>query len=206
MTAGAVARRPRRSAAETQAEILAKAEELFRTAGYAKTSIADIAAALGMSPANIFKHFASKMALAEAISTIHVGLIEQALAAIPASLAADERLRRFAESMLASHLRNMEGNPYVFELVILTMELQTEGIRAFHAWLNGALLAIVEAGVAEGVFVVDDPETTARVLLTCLEGATHPLLIRHLDRAVLAERLDEMIRFLIASLQGSLAK
>src|SRR5690606_19069878 len=111
----APARRPRRSAAETQAEILARAEELFRSAGYAKTSIADIATSLGMSPANVFKHFPSKMALADAISAIHLGQIEQALTVIPAALPPADRLRRFGETLLAAHLHNMEGNPYVFD-------------------------------------------------------------------------------------------
>lgn len=200
------ARRRRRSAAETQAEILTKAEELFRSAGYAKTSIADIAASLGMSPANVFKHFPSKMALGDAIGAIHLGLIEQALTAIPSSLPPAERLRRFGETLLAGHLRNMEGNPYVFDLVVQGLETEAEEIRAFHVWLNGAVRSIVEAGMADGSFAVADAETTARVVLNCLEGVTHPLLLRQLDQPALAQRLAEMLDFLIAALRKPLDK
>jgi len=62
-----VKRRPRRSAEETRRDILAKAEELFRERGFNAVAIADIAAALGMSPANVFKNFNSKNALVDAI-------------------------------------------------------------------------------------------------------------------------------------------
>ena len=63
-----MARRPRRKAEETRADILSMAEMLFRQRGYVAVSIADIATALGMSPANIFKHFHSKTALVDAIA------------------------------------------------------------------------------------------------------------------------------------------
>jgi DNA-binding NarL/FixJ family response regulator len=42
------------------------AERLFRQFGYQKTTVADIAAALGMSPANIYRFFASKAAIKDA--------------------------------------------------------------------------------------------------------------------------------------------
>jgi AcrR family transcriptional regulator len=40
---------------ETRERILIKADELFRQFGFPKTTVADIAAELGMSPANIYK-------------------------------------------------------------------------------------------------------------------------------------------------------
>src|SRR3954447_12702411 len=55
------------SADETKAAILDAAEELFRRVGYAKTAVADIAAVLHMSPANIYRFFPSKSAINNAI-------------------------------------------------------------------------------------------------------------------------------------------
>ncbi len=202
-----MARRPRRPGAETKAEILAKAQDLFRTAGYAKTSIADIAVALDMSPANVFKHFSSKAALAEAISAIHLALIRDALAAIPADLAPPDRLRRFAEVLLECHLANSEGNPHIFEIVIHAMTTQPQSVRDFDAALQEGLLAILTAGQANGAFARSgDPVVLVDVLLDCIAGVSHPLLIQHAERAVLFARLDRMIDFLIASLHSGLAK
>jgi TetR/AcrR family transcriptional repressor of the ameABC operon len=139
--------------------------------------------------------------LAEAITVLHLDLIRAGIEAIPASAPAPKRLRLFAETLLASHLSNMEGSPYVFDLIVLSMESETEGTHAFHAWLVGALRAIVEAGMAEGCFAAGDPDRIARVLLVCIEGATHPLLIAHRDREGLSGRLGEVMAFLTASLR-----
>ena len=72
-----VRRRPRRSAEETRRDILAKAEELFRERGFNAVAIADIAAALGMSPANVFKNFSSKNALVDALGFEQIGAFER---------------------------------------------------------------------------------------------------------------------------------
>src|ERR1700751_4766075 len=55
---------------ETRERILAKADELFRQFGFVKTTVADIAAELGMSPANIYKFFSSKEALFDCLVLI----------------------------------------------------------------------------------------------------------------------------------------
>src|SRR5918994_4094108 len=52
---------------EAHARILGVAEEHFRRIGYHKTSVADIASELGMSPANVYRFFPSKSAINESI-------------------------------------------------------------------------------------------------------------------------------------------
>ncbi len=52
---------------DTRARIIETAETLFRRLGYAKTAVADIAAELKMSPANVYRFFSSKNAIIEAI-------------------------------------------------------------------------------------------------------------------------------------------
>ena len=52
---------------EARRRILEAAEEQFRRVGYHRTSVADIAAQLGMSPANIYRFFPSRDAINESI-------------------------------------------------------------------------------------------------------------------------------------------
>ena len=54
----------------TRAAIVEAAERLFRTLGYQKTTVADIARALRMSPANVYRFFPSKAAINEAIGLV----------------------------------------------------------------------------------------------------------------------------------------
>ena len=57
---------PKNRAEATRARIEETAERLFRTMGYQKTAVADIARELGMSPANVYRFFPSKSAINEA--------------------------------------------------------------------------------------------------------------------------------------------
>ena len=52
---------------ETRKRILAEAERLFRLYGYTKTTVADIAEACRMSSANVYRFFASKSDINNAI-------------------------------------------------------------------------------------------------------------------------------------------
>jgi TetR/AcrR family transcriptional repressor of the ameABC operon len=201
-----LARRPRRSSAETRAEILATAENLFRSAGYEKTSVHDIAATIGMSPANVFKHFPSKMVLVEAIGEAHLGHIAAALEAIPADLAPPLRLRRFAGVVLEGHLDNMENNPHVFDIVAAMIAMRSAVGRNFDAVLRRHVEAIICSGNDTGDFSVPDPAATAVAVLDCLAGTSHPLLINPEARAELSVRMAHSLDLVIAALRGGLEK
>ena len=59
MTASALAP----SETSTRDRIVETAERFFREIGYQKTTVADIAKALRMSPANVYRFFESKKAI-----------------------------------------------------------------------------------------------------------------------------------------------
>ena len=69
------------AAQATRAAIMDTADRLFRTLGYQKTTVADIARELRMSPANVYRFFPSKSAITEAIAE---RLLEQVIAAVRA--------------------------------------------------------------------------------------------------------------------------
>src|SRR5712675_2434481 len=64
---------------DTRERILVVAERLFRQIGYQKTTVADIARELRMSPANIYRFFPSKAAICEAIAE---RVLDQIVAAV----------------------------------------------------------------------------------------------------------------------------
>ena len=69
------------AAEATRCRVVETAERLFRQFGYLKTTVGDIAAELGMSPANIYRFFASKAAITEAVLQKVTGeVIEEARA------------------------------------------------------------------------------------------------------------------------------
>src|ERR1700758_3750343 len=63
---------------DTRERILVTAERLFRQIGYQKTTVADIAKALRMSPANVYRFFDSKKAIHESVARVLMGEVEGA--------------------------------------------------------------------------------------------------------------------------------
>ena len=63
---------------DTRERILVVAERLFREIGYQKTTVADIAKVLRMSPANVYRFFDSKKAIHEGVARMLMGEVEEA--------------------------------------------------------------------------------------------------------------------------------
>src|ERR1700681_2089622 len=104
---------------DTRARIIETAEALFRRMGFAKTAVADIAAELGMSPANVYRFFASKAAIVEAICGRHLATIETEAWAIARSRApAAVRVERLFLEILAYFKRNLLTDDRVLEIVM----------------------------------------------------------------------------------------
>src|SRR5215213_8313971 len=72
----------RSSDAEIRHRIVETAERYFRQIGYQKTTVADIAKALRMSPANVYRFFDSKKAINEAVAERLMREVEGAIEAI----------------------------------------------------------------------------------------------------------------------------
>src|ERR1700677_105014 len=68
---------------DTRERILVEAERLFRELGYQKTTVGDIAKALRMSPANVYRFFDSKKAIHEGVARVLMGEVEVAAQATP---------------------------------------------------------------------------------------------------------------------------
>src|SRR3977135_4589599 len=63
---------------DTRERILVVADLLFREIGYQKTTVADIAKMLRMSPANVYRFFDSKKAINEGVARRLMGEVEDA--------------------------------------------------------------------------------------------------------------------------------
>src|SRR5437870_12366568 len=102
---------------DTRARIIETAETLFRRLGFAKTAVADIAAELGMSPANVYRFFPSKNAIVEAICQRCLSeLDEKAWAVARSRGSAGGRLERLFLEIMKYHLENLIVEKRVHEI------------------------------------------------------------------------------------------
>ncbi|MBY0337794.1 MAG: TetR family transcriptional regulator [Acetobacteraceae bacterium] len=178
--------------AATRARIADAAEELFRTLGYQKTAVADIARECGMSPANVYRFYASKSAINEAITQRLLGglsaLVEE-IAAGPGT--AEERLRA---TMVEMHRRDIAlffSEKRLHDMVTAAMTEHWGVIERFIERVLGAWADLLREGMERGEFARRDPEATALTLKHLTMLWTHPLLIADcLGRGVEPEELQ----------------
>lgn len=199
-------RRSRRPAAETRREILCVAETLFRDRGYQQVAMADIAAALGMSPANVFKHFHAKTALVDAIASAHIEKMMQKLATLELPLAPQAKLLRVAEELLSILLSDICNNRHLFEMIIFTADLELQAGDLYRSKISAILETIILQGVASGEFFVRDARHTASVVTTALEGVINPLSVAGAKPDVLYTKCRDVIELVNIALQNPLAK
>lgn len=187
---------------DTRARIVAQAEEFFRLYGYQKTTVADIAKALRMSPANIYRFFESKKAINEAVAEVLMGEVEAAAAEVVASHApAAERFRTFLTIVGELSASRYTVDRKMHEMVAVALEESWPIVEAHVTRLNQMLARIIADGVAAGDFTVDDAALAARCVHASVIKFTHPQMIAQCPAESLKPELATMIDFLLRALQ-----
>lgn len=182
--------------------ILSTAERLFRELGYRKTTVADIAAGLGMSPGNVYRFFPSKKALNEAVAERLLGDIAAELEGIATrpGVSAAERLRAFVAAIHRLNAQQFTANRRMHEMVEVAMAESWEVIHRHIGHVDRMLCRLVAEGAAAGEFDVADPMVAARCVHSAIIRFCHPALIAQCaDEA--GPTLDEMTDFLLAGLR-----
>jgi AcrR family transcriptional regulator len=163
---------------DTRARIVETAEALFRRMGFAKTAVADIAAELGMSTANVYRFFPSKIAIVQAICQQCLSEVEETAWSIARSKAsAAQRIERLILEILAYHKENLLTEQRVNDIVLVAIEHNWESIRAHKDALRNVMELILRDGIEAGDFEAVDPRATAELILRSVVIFTHPVLI-----------------------------
>lgn len=194
---------PKHTPEDTRARIMDTAEALFRQLGYAKTAVADIAAELGMSPANIYRFFSSKNAIVEAICRRCLGeLDENAWAVARSRTPAAARLERLVLEILRYHLENFTTEKRVHDIVLIAIEDNWEAIQAHKEVIRNVIELILRDGVDAGEFVPMDAHETSKLMMRSLIGFMHPLVIAQMlqDDEDLEAAARGTVQFLIRAI------
>jgi AcrR family transcriptional regulator len=179
MTAPAAApEAPTPRAEATRRRIEEAAERLFRTLGYQKTAVADIARELGMSPANVYRFFPSKSAINEAIAARMLGVLGEEIEAIARGPgAAPDRLRRILSAMFERKLEAFFAERRLHDMVTAAIT-EHWGVIAHHLRVvHGAIRRVLEDGMASGDFARSDAAATAHTVMHAMVAWNHPALV-----------------------------
>ncbi|WP_113144129.1 TetR family transcriptional regulator [Rhizobium sp. CECT 9324] len=199
-------RRSRRPAEETREDILNMAETLFRAHGYASVTIADIAAELAMSPANVFKHFRTKASLVDAIATRAIQETIGELKILDQNKPAPVRLYELARHLMDEHLSDQKDAPFVFEMIQVTIREELDCGERFREMVVETIAEIIRAGEREGLYKVTDIPRYANVAFDALACVIHPVMLGMENKDKLATRCKEVVNLVDIALRSPLAK
>ena len=185
---------------DTRERILVVAERLFRQIGYQKTTVADIAKELRMSPANVYRFFDSKKAIHEGVARGLMGDVEveaQRIADRPGPAA--PRLRALMKTVNRMNTERYVGDSKLHEMVAIAMEEDWEVCNAHIMLITQTMGSVIAQGMASGEFEVDDLEQTALCCCTGMIRFFHPQMIAQCANKP-GPSIDQMIDFIIAGL------
>jgi AcrR family transcriptional regulator len=185
---------------DTRERILVMAERLFREIGYQKTTVADIAKALHMSPANVYRFFDSKKAIHEGVARTLMGGVEQEAVAIAAkSGLAASRLRELLTTVHRMNSERYVEDSKLHEMVEMAVQESWEVCVAHMQRITETIARVIAEGIASGEFETSDVPLAAMCTCSAMVRFFHPQLIAQCAGKP-GPTLDQMIDFVLAGL------
>ncbi|UGV29141.1 TetR/AcrR family transcriptional regulator [Rhodopseudomonas boonkerdii] len=185
---------------DMRTRIVVTAEKLFRELGYQKTTVADIAKVLRMSPANVYRFFDSKKSIISAVAQRLMGEVDEAVAVlITEHSPASQRLRVLLSTI---HLMNAEryvGDAKLHEMVAIAMEESWDVCMAHMERIVVAIGTVIADGVTAGEFDAPDVGVAAHCVCTAMMRFFHPQMIAQCAQKP-GPTIDQMIDFVLAGL------
>ena len=161
--------------------IVQAADEHFSRYGYAKTTVADLAKAIGFSKAYIYKFFDSKQAIGEAICTktlsAIVAAVEDAVAGAPTPT---EKFRRMFKSLVAMGVSLFFNDRKLYDIAAYSCSEQWPSARAYAQRVREILAEVVREGRENGEFERKTPlDETVHAVYLVMQPYVNPLLLQH---------------------------
>lgn len=187
---------------ETRARIVETAERLFREIGFQKTTVADIARDLRMSPANVYRFFGSK-------AEIHMAVAAQLMAEVEAAAqriafgpgTAAERLRALVICNEAMNAERYVADRKLHDMVEAALDERWTAIDDHIDRIDALFEAIIASGVASGEFAPGDPRLLSKLVHTACIRFCHPrLMVECADRPQPSSQ--EMVDFCLSALRA----
>ncbi|MES1150146.1 MAG: TetR family transcriptional regulator, partial [Bradyrhizobium guangdongense] len=180
--------------------IVQAAIRFYREIGYRKTTVADIARAASMSPANLYRFYPSRQALEEAVVA---GLLEDVSAAATSAARSSrsglERLNATFTAISQLHENRLASDIRLHELLVAAGQ-ENWSVSLSHAdRLRDVVRSIIAAGQASGEFRPGSPIALACCLLDAMDAYLNPSRIR---AAALRPTLNELMKFCAGALSN----
>ena len=162
-------------------QIVAAATDYFSRYGYEKTTVSDLAKAIGFSKAYIYKFFESKQAIGEHICANCLRQIETEVRnAVAAAGRPPEQLRRMFKSSVEASLRLFFQDRKLYDIAASAATERWPSVLAYELAMGDLLQDILQQGRKTGDFERKTPlDETASAIYLVMRPYVNPLLLQH---------------------------
>jgi AcrR family transcriptional regulator len=187
---------------DTREQILQAAMERIMHYGYAKTTMAEIARDCDMSAGNIYRFFASKIDIAEAMARkLNMEINAQNAALVRGPWSAVDKMRRFHHTALSKTFEKLDKDAKVLEVAEVLAHERPTFANEELAQERVYLVQILDQGVAEGLFAeMSNPHFIAEMMQAATMKFRYPQLWSRLTLPKLERELDGVMDILLAGL------
>ena len=162
-------------------QIVAAAEEHFSRYGYTKTTVSDLAKAIGFSKAYIYKFFDSKQAIGEAICSKTLSAIGAAVdEAVTGASTPTEKFRRMFKALTATSAALFFNDRKLYDIAASAAGEGWPPARAYAQRIRQMLMEVVREGREAGEFERKTPlDETVHAIYLVMLPFVNPLLLQH---------------------------
>ncbi|RLJ38114.1 TetR/AcrR family transcriptional regulator [Acidovorax sp. 106] len=166
---------------DVREQIVSAAKEHFSRYGYEKTTVSDLAKAIGFSKAYIYKFFESKQVIGEMICSNCLMEMETEIRQTVADAEhPPEKLRRLFKAIVTTTLRLFSEDRKLYEIATSASSERWQAAIAYEKRIYQLLLDILEAGRQSGDFERKTPlDEAGAAIFLIMRPYFNPLLLQH---------------------------
>jgi AcrR family transcriptional regulator len=177
------------------AKIVTTAQEVFMRFGYAKTTMEDIAREMGKGKSSIYYYFTSKE---DIFKTVIEKELQVMKTRILGAVSNQEHPREKLKAYVGERMHGLKSLSNLYHVLRAEPNTQLDFIEEVRQQTDRAEISIVtgilDSGVEDGTFHLEDTMLTAIAIVTALKGMEIPLLLTETgDDSLLEKRLDRLL-------------
>ncbi|MER7668471.1 TetR family transcriptional regulator [Kitasatospora sp. NPDC096128] len=191
----------------TAEQILIAAEEALRRFGPAKATVVDVARELGVSHSSVYRHFASKAALREAVTQRWLNQAHYDLEMVANDTGgAVDRLHRWLTTLFEAKRKKALDDPELFATYLVLAEENSAVVDAHIETLVKQIAQIVHDGMDEKDFRLAHVPSTARAVFDATAPFHNPVFASTWSEPTADERFAAVWKLVLGGLKGKSSK
>jgi AcrR family transcriptional regulator len=188
-----------KASTQTRDAILEAAKTVLRRYGHDKMTVVDIARSLGMSHANVYRFFATKSDILDAIIDQWLSKLEAFVEAIARRQAtASARLEAVVLELHRKRKQKLRDDAEVFETYRRVVEIRPDAAARRREKIVNIFQRLIEEGIQDGEFLPVDSRKAAIALKDATSLFLHPFLIPTTLNQESEARARQVVRLMLA--------